>query len=89
MVPWRRLTVTSDGKIRYCFNNWCNQSILFDMKKGITLEDAWRSEQMQKLRRDHLNLNFKDWQYCAECTTWSLLRRDHDYGKALRKVLDD
>lgn len=89
LVPWRRTTVTSDGKIRYCFNDWCNQSVLFDMEDGTTLEEAWRSEKMRKLRRDHLDLDFKDWPYCAKCTTWSLLRWEHDYGKALKEVLED
>ncbi|MEW5947283.1 MAG: radical SAM protein [bacterium] len=89
LVPWRRTTVTSDGRIRYCFNDWCSQSVLFDMNDGTTLEEAWRSGQMEKLRRDHLELNFRDWPYCGRCTTWSILRWDHDYGKALMKVLED
>ncbi len=88
LVPWRRMTVTSDGKLRYCFNDWCNESILFDFATGATLEQAWNSQEMKQLRDAHLSLNFSLWPYCAKCTTWSLLRWDYDYGAALKNVLE-
>ncbi len=89
LVPWRRMTVTADGKIRYCFNDWCNESVMFDLKAGISMEDAWNSPEMKKLRQAHLDLDFSDRPYCEKCTTWSLLRWDFDYGEALKKVLED
>ncbi|MFA6450950.1 MAG: radical SAM protein [bacterium] len=89
LVPWRRMTVTSDGKLRYCFNDWLSESILFDFAAGATLEEAWNSQEMKKLREDHLALDFKGWPYCARCTTWSLLRWDYDYGAALKKVMEE
>lgn len=89
LVPWRRMTVTSDGRLRYCFNDWTNRSVLFDLNGGMTLERAWNSPEMEKLRDAHLALDFKDWPYCARCTTWSLLRWDYDYGKALKSVLEE
>jgi pyruvate-formate lyase-activating enzyme len=89
LVPWRRMTVTSDGMLRYCFNDWLDKSILFDLKKGVTLEQAWNSPEMKKLRADHLALDFSCWPYCARCTTWALLNWNYDYGKALKAVLED
>ncbi len=88
LVPWRRMTVTSDGKLRYCFNDWRNESTLFDFAAGVTLEQAWNSPEMKQLRDAHLSADFSRWPYCAKCTTWSLLRWDYDYGAALKKVLD-
>ena len=89
LVPWRRMTVNSKGELRYCFNDWCNESVMFDFAAGTSIEEAWNSPGMKKLREDHLALDYKDWPYCRKCTTWSLLRWDYDYGSALKKVLED
>ncbi len=89
LVPWRRMTVTSDGKLRYCFNDWCSESVLFDFASGVTLEEAWNSPEMKRLREAHLSQKFGDWPYCARCTTWSLLNWNYDYGAALKSVLEE
>lgn len=87
-VLWRRITLNSEGKLRFCFNDWCNQSVMVDLKDGISIEEVWRGKEYQRLRQLHLERRFREIPYCADCTTWYLLKWDYDYGQAIKEVME-
>lgn len=89
LMLWRRITLNSEGKLRFCFNDWRNQSVMMDMRNIDSIEEVWRGKEYQRLRQLHLERRFNEIPYCANCTTWYLLKWDYDYGQAIKKVLEE
>ncbi len=88
-VLWKRLTITADGRARFCFNDWLNQSVIFDLKKGdISIGEIWQSEKYKSLRNLHLERRFAEIPYCAECNTWKVLRWEDEYGTVVKKYME-
>jgi radical SAM protein with 4Fe4S-binding SPASM domain len=85
---WRRITVTDDGGIQYCIDDWHHQSKLGHLDKN-TIQEVWQSESYNKLREYHLNGEQHKNKYCADCTEWQGMTWDYDYFVAMEKMLGE
>ena len=63
---WQRLTIAWDGKIMPCVNDtFCEMCI--DTIPDITVEDAWRSEKLNKMRGIHNEGHAHTIKGCLDC----------------------
>ena len=64
---WDSLTVQSNGQIVACGYD-VNGTMPYGNVANMTLADAWGSERIKALRRQHLELDFKDLPLCEGCS---------------------
>lgn len=83
---WRRITVTDDGGIQYCIDDWYHQSRMGHISES-SISDIWQSAAYNRLREYHLRGEQHKNPYCAKCTEWQGMRWDFDYFVAMEKML--
>ena len=83
---WRRITVTDNGGIQYCIDDWLHKSKLGHLDND-TIQDVWCSSEYDKLRNYHLRGEQYKNPYCADCTEWQGMTWDYDYFVAMEKTL--
>lgn len=83
---WRRITVTDNGGIQYCIDDWYHQSNMGNIRKS-SLKEIWQSPEYERFRQYHLNGEQYKNPYCAKCTEWQGMRWDFDYFVAMEKLL--
>lgn len=80
---WKRVSINANGDIRFCVVDWDDKSALGNIK-NISIKEIWQSEKYKKLRKCHVNNDFKSGQsICEKCTDWKGMRWDWGYEKAL------
>ena len=87
LVPFTRIVVTYDGSVRFCPDDWRKETVIGNVRES-TLEELWRSPQMQQLRQSHLNGAIEH-PTCAACTDWQVIRRGYDYTVALNDLFGE
>jgi MoaA/NifB/PqqE/SkfB family radical SAM enzyme len=86
LYPWERLTLSPDGFIHYCPQDWIHGSVVCDFREN-TIKDIWQSPFMQRLREAHLNNNFSKHAFCRQCPDWSTTRwpdEDRSYSNMMQ-----
>lgn len=75
--PWDALFLLSDGTMSVCRFDF-DARIRIGRFGESTIQELWRSDAMNSLRRAHMNSDFKDWPQCESCTaTWYENRHEH------------
>jgi len=75
--PWDALFLLSDGTMSVCRFDF-DARIRIGRFGESTIQELWRSEAMNSLRKAHMNFDFKDWPQCESCTaTWYENRHEH------------
>ncbi|WP_420547765.1 radical SAM/SPASM domain-containing protein [Curvivirga sp.] len=64
-IPFNKVHISWEGFLRVCCNDYENLLAVVDLNK-TTLEEAVYSEEMRKVRRDHLNKNLEG-TLCYNC----------------------
>ena len=83
---WRRITITDDGGIQYCIDDWLHKSRLGHLDQN-SIKDIWTSKTYNKLREYHLKGQQHKNPYCADCTEWQGMTWDFDYFVAMEKMI--
>ncbi len=85
LLPFRRIVVGPDGKVRFCPDDWKKESVIGDVNDG-SLKDLWQGEKYSNLRRIHLEGKWEEIVPCNYCKEWQVLKWDYDYQHALDKL---
>lgn len=89
VVPFTRIIVTYDGKIRFCPDDWKKETVLGDFNEQ-SLYEIWTGKEMEELRSRHLAGQAElAHPTCAYCTDWKAIRWGYDYIKALADLFFD
>ena len=68
VYPWERICLNDKGKLNFCPNAWDRDVPNFDYDYAdCTIHELWNSEVYATLRREHLNSQFEQFPYCADC----------------------
>ena len=69
LYVWERLTLTPDGHLAFCPADWVNGSHFVDFRT-VSVKEAWQSSFLNKLRKAHLENDFKNFSFCGNCPDW-------------------
>ncbi len=78
--PWYWMTIDYQGNVSPCCLDY-NSSLIMGNVNNNTIEEIWNNGAFKKFRRAHLNLDFKDYPICRECTGWQV---DANIGNLLK-----
>ncbi|HUP22779.1 MAG TPA: SPASM domain-containing protein, partial [Thermoanaerobaculia bacterium] len=67
---WRNLSVHADGKVSACCHDSEDELIVGDLERGDTLQQIWRGEKLQRLRRLHVEGRLDELPICRSCKAW-------------------
>jgi radical SAM protein with 4Fe4S-binding SPASM domain len=65
---WQRLMITWEGKIRVCGFDYTDDHHLGNVNKGDSVKDAWRSEEMERIRGLHKKGRSHEIRICNGCS---------------------
>lgn len=89
LVPFTRMVISYDGKIRFCPDDWKKETIVGDIREQA-IQEIWTGKAMQELRTGHLSGNAHlAHPTCAYCTDWKAIRWGYDYTKALNDLFSE
>lgn len=64
--PWREMIVNYNGSIAFCCMDF-NSTVVIGNIMEQTIEEIWRGEKMEKLRRMHLQGRYNEIPICSRC----------------------
>ncbi len=64
--PYQRMTVKWSGEVPMCISDWDCEIKLGDLKTS-SLKEIWHSSQMNRIRKDHLAWNSRNYRPCRKC----------------------
>jgi uncharacterized radical SAM superfamily Fe-S cluster-containing enzyme len=86
---WKRITVSTEGYIRFCVVDWENESILGHVGKDL-IADVWRSAEYSRMRGCHLKGSYTEaHKICTNCTDWMGMRWDWGFDMAIKAAFGD
>lgn len=83
---WKRITVAPNGWLKYCVNDWLNETLLADLRTGVTIREVWQSAAYEKLRAAQLTGEYAGMKLCDSCTDWQAMDWNYDYNSAIDSV---
>jgi uncharacterized radical SAM superfamily Fe-S cluster-containing enzyme len=86
---WKRVTITTEGHIRFCVVDWLNKSVIGHVRTH-SIAELWRSAEYERLRGCHLNGKYGEAHaLCGPCTDWMGMRWDWGFDMAIRAAFGD
>lgn len=82
---WKRVTITCSGHFRFCVEDWRNQTVVGHVEKD-SIEEIWKGEMYERLRRLHLNGHYEEIPLCKTCTDWQASPWEYGYDYALARI---
>ncbi|MCL5277920.1 MAG: SPASM domain-containing protein [Deltaproteobacteria bacterium] len=64
--PWKEMVVNYDGSVAFCCMDFNSTIVLGNVMKQ-TVEQIWRGEEMERLRRMHLEGRYEEIPICSKC----------------------
>ena len=68
---WQKMVVDWNGDVVLCCDDWNHSTILGNLKKQ-TIEGVWKGKELKKIKKIHLDGNFKEIPLCAGCNKKSV-----------------
>jgi len=68
---WQKMVVDWNGDVVLCCDDW-NHSIILGNLKDQTIEEIWRGDKLKKIRKVHIDGNFKKIPLCSGCNKKSI-----------------
>lgn len=90
VLPFTRIVVGCDGRVRFCPDDWKKESVIGDITKQ-SISEIWHSVEFDKLRKEHLKIvkdkaSLENRVPCNYCKEWQVIHWDYDYLYALNKL---
>ncbi|MBN2454240.1 radical SAM protein [Candidatus Woesearchaeota archaeon] len=82
---WRRLSLTPEGYMEFCVDDWLDQSVVGNIKEK-TISEVWNSKLYKKFRELHLKGEWEKIPYCHLCDEWRVAPWGYDHLSALKEV---
>ncbi len=86
---WKRVTISTEGYIRFCVVDWANSSALADVATS-SISEVWRNSDYDRMRGCHMRGEYDDaHDICGPCTDWMGMRWDWTFEMAIRAAFGD
>lgn len=86
---WSRIMVNPKGDIRFCIDDWNNDSVFVNKNiDNTSIAEVWQNDEYRQLRENHLKRDFSH-KLCRNCRNWEGLRWDYDYRVALQVLFSN
>lgn len=82
--PWDALFLLSNGEVSACHFDFDARLVIGRFGPQSLLE-IWNGEQMNSIRKAHMDFDFKDWDQCKDCSA-ALYTNRHEDDRMSRKV---
>jgi len=73
LYPWERIVLNPRGHLAFCPADWTHGSTVIDYR-DTTIYATWKGEFYRKLRKAHLDNDFDEFNFCAQCPDWRATR---------------
>lgn len=83
---WKRVTITEEGLIRFCAEDWYNKTAIGDIRKQ-SIREVWQGKEYRRLRKIHLTGEYSAIPICSKCNDWFASPWEYGYEYALKKIL--
>lgn len=84
---WTRVFVNTDGFVKFCVEDWLDNTILFHINDKA-IRDVWVSSEYHKIRKNHALGRFQGVPYCKDCVDWPAREWNYDYFYAIKQMLN-
>ena len=85
LYPFERLSLSPNGFIHYCPEDWYGKSRLGDFRK-VSLKEVWEGKQLQEIRQAHLQGMPNG--LCKKCNDWQFTKFPNE-GKSYANLMQD
>jgi MoaA/NifB/PqqE/SkfB family radical SAM enzyme len=86
---WKRITISTEGHIRFCVVDWLNETVLGNVRTH-SIAELWRSAEYDRMRGCHMDGKYsKAHGICGPCTDWMGMRWDWGFDMAIRAAFGD
>ncbi|QDV06459.1 Cyclic pyranopterin monophosphate synthase [Planctomycetes bacterium Poly30] len=75
--PWDALFLLSNGQVSACHFDF-DARLVVGRFGPSSIEEIWKSEEMQSIRKAHMNFDFQDWEQCGDCSAALYTNRHQD-----------
>ena len=82
---WKRVTITCSGYFRFCVEDWRNETVIGHIK-DTSIEEIWKSEGYERLRKLQREGKYDDIPLCARCTDWEASPWEYGYDYAIAQI---
>lgn len=83
---WKRLVIDSRGRIKFCATDWGDETMIGNIGEQ-SLKSLWCGEQLNRLRRQHLDNRIEEGSACKKCNDWASCKWDWGYERLVDKVV--
>lgn len=87
VYPWERICLNPRGFLSFCPADWTLGSTILDYRT-CTVRDIWQGEFYARLRRAHLENDYRDHGFCGQCPDWAAIRWP-DEGRAYADLIQE
>lgn len=87
LYPWERITINARGDLSFCPSDWVHGSYVADYRR-TTIQAEWNGEFYRRLRNAHINNDFCNHLFCAQCPDWAATRWP-DEGRSYADMVED
>jgi MoaA/NifB/PqqE/SkfB family radical SAM enzyme len=87
LYPWERISLTPDGKLAFCPQDWVHGSVVADYH-ATTIREVWQSPFYTALREAHLSNDFSCHAFCGQCPDWQQTRWPGQ-GRSYADMMDE
>lgn len=87
LYPWERVVLNPRGYLAFCPADWTLGSTILDYRH-TTVYDTWKGVFYQKLRKSHLDNDFKYFIFCEQCPDWRATRWP-DEGRSYANLIQE
>ncbi|MEW5691824.1 MAG: radical SAM/SPASM domain-containing protein [Candidatus Hydrogenedentota bacterium] len=87
---WKRITVSSNGWLKYCVNDWFNLTAIADLRnKEVFIYRVWNSEEYKEMRKNQIAGKYDRMNMCGSCTDWKAMDWEYDYNYAVERLINE
>jgi MoaA/NifB/PqqE/SkfB family radical SAM enzyme len=87
LYPWERIVLNPRGHLAFCPADWTLGSTIIDYRH-TTVYNTWKDKFYQKLRKSHLENDFKNFKFCGQCPDWRATRWP-DEGRSYANLIEE
>ena len=73
LYPWERIALSARGDLAFCPSDWVHGSTIADYHT-TTIHEVWQGAFYARLRRAHLDDDYRAHGFCGQCPDWAATR---------------
>ncbi|MHA1279977.1 MAG: radical SAM/SPASM domain-containing protein [Candidatus Helarchaeota archaeon] len=85
---WKRVTVNHNGDIRFCVEDWRNETVIDNILRK-SIQEIWQGPEYKRLRELHLNGEYDKIKLCNKCHDWAASPWDFGFDKIIKEQIKE